>query len=190
MKFITIMTVTSYVTIFRALIYFLSVMAKRVMEKHPLLARQENENNNTPMHLAAIEDKLDVFTVLLEQDRSLGYLISTVGAAPLLCIAASQGHVGIARELLKQCPDAPYSDADGSTCLHIALLYERAEFAEFVLGSQQLQHLINMANNRGETPLHLLARKYMTNILAGNQVNVLPPSVRTYCLILIIFSLC
>ena len=89
MKFITIMTVTSYVTIFRALIYFLSVMAKRVMEKHPLLARQENENNNTPMHLAAIEDKLDVFTVLLEHDRSLGYLISTVGAAPLLCIAAS-----------------------------------------------------------------------------------------------------
>ena len=88
MKFITIMTVTSYVTIFRALIYFLSVMAKRVMEKHPLLARQENENNHTPMHLAANEDKVDELTALLEQDRSLGYLISTDGA-PLLCIAAS-----------------------------------------------------------------------------------------------------
>jgi len=177
-------------------------MAKRVMEKHPLLARQENENNNTPMHLAAIEAKLDVFTVLLEHDRSLGYLICTVGAAPLLCIAASQGHVGIARELLKQCPDAPYSDADGSTCLHIALLYERAEFAEFVLGSQQLQHLINMANNRGETPLHLAATNNETKMVAaflrhqvidatvldnaGNQV-MASPSVRTYCLI---FSLC
>ena len=142
-------------------------MAKRVMEKHPLLARQENERKHTPMHLAANEDKVDVLTALLEHDRSLGYLISTVGAAPLLCIAASQGHVGIARELLKQCPDAPYSDADGSTCLHIALLYERAEFAEFVLGSQQLQHLINMANNRGETPLHLAARKSMTNTIAA-----------------------
>ncbi|KAG2559199.1 hypothetical protein PVAP13_8NG293652 [Panicum virgatum] len=163
------------------------VMAKRVMEKHPLLARQENENNNTPMHLAAFEDKLDVFTVLLEHDRSLGYLISTVGAAPLLCVAASQGHVGIARELLKQCPDAPYSDADGSTCLHIALLYERAEFIEFVLGSQQLRHIINMANNKGETALHLAAKKYMMNIIAahpdidvtvldnaGNQVKALP----------------
>ena len=77
-------------------------MAKRVMEKHPSLARQENERKHTPMHLAANEDKVDVLTALLEHDRSLGYLISTDGA-PLLCIAASQGHVGVARELLKHC---------------------------------------------------------------------------------------
>jgi len=161
-------------------------MAKRVMEKHPLLARQENENNHTPMHLAANEDKVDELTALLEQDRSLGYLISTDGA-PLLCIAASQGHVGVARELLKHCPDAPYCDAEGSTCLHEAVLSEQAEFVDFVLGSQQLQHLINMANNNGETALHLAARKHMTNIIAahpdidvtvldnaGNQVKALP----------------
>jgi len=102
-------------------------MAKRVMEKHPSLARQENERKHTPMHLAANEDKVDVLTALLEHDRSLGYLIST------------------------------------------------------------LQHLINMANNNGETALHLAARKHMTNIIAahpdidvtvldnaGNQVKALP----------------
>jgi len=163
------------------------VMAKRVMEKHPSLARQENERKHTPMHLAANEDKVDVLTALLEHDRSLGYLISTVGAAPLLCFMTSQGHVGVARELLKHCPDAPYCDAEGSTCLHIAVLSEQAEFVDFVLGSQQLQHLINMANNNGETALHLAARKHMTNIIAahpdidvtvldnaGNQVKALP----------------
>jgi len=174
-------------------------MAKRVMEKHPSLARQENETKNTPMHLAANEDKVDVITALLEHDRSLGYLISTDGA-PLLCIAACQGHVGVARELLKHCPDAPYCDAEGSTCLHTAVLSKQAEFVDFLLGSQQLQHLINMANNNGETALHLAATNNETKMVAaflrhqdidatvldnaGNQVKVLP----SVCIL--IFSLC
>ncbi|RLM68977.1 protein ACCELERATED CELL DEATH 6-like isoform X1 [Panicum miliaceum] len=131
-----------------------SVIAKKVMETRPWLARQENESKHTPMHMAAKEDSVDVLSALLEHDRSLGYLVSTDGA-PLLCIAASQGHVGVARELLKHCPDAPYCDATGSTCLHVAVSSKQAEFVKFVLGSHQLQHLINMADSRGETALHL-----------------------------------
>ncbi|CAO2141254.1 unnamed protein product [Urochloa humidicola] len=131
-----------------------SVMVKRVIETRPLLARQENKNKQTPMHLAASEDMVEVLTVLLEHDQSLGYLISTAGA-PLLCIAAIKGHVGVAQELLKHCPDAPYSDAEGSTCLHVAVLHDHAEFVAFVLESKELQHVINMADNCGVAALHL-----------------------------------
>ena len=106
------------------------------------------------MHMEANQDSVDVLSALLEHDRSLGYLISTDGS-PLLCGAASQGHVGAARELLKHCPDAPYCDATGSTCLHVAVSSVKTEFVKFVLGSHQLQHLINMADSRGETALHL-----------------------------------
>ncbi|CAL4985142.1 unnamed protein product [Urochloa decumbens] len=143
-----------------------SVSAKRVMETRPWLATQENGSKHTPMHMAADEDKIEVLTVLLEHDPSLGYSGSTNGA-PLLCIAASQGHVGVARELLKHCPDAPYSDATSSTCLHVAVSYEHTEFVEFIMGSQQLQHLVNMANNNGETALHLAARNSQTKMVAA-----------------------
>ncbi|TVU00417.1 hypothetical protein EJB05_54154, partial [Eragrostis curvula] len=131
-----------------------SVIAKKVMETRPWLARQENRSKHTPLHMAANENKANVLRVLLEHDPSLGYLISTDGD-PLLCIAASQGHANIARELLKHCPDAPYCDAKGSTCLHIAVSSEQAGFVQFVLESQQLQHLINMTDRSGETALHL-----------------------------------
>jgi ankyrin repeat protein len=134
------------------------------METRPWLVSEETENKHTPIHLAAYEDKIDVITVLLEHDLSLGYLISTAGK-PLLCTAASEGHVGVARELLKHCPDAPYCDANGSTCLHEAVLSGQAEFVEFVLGSQELQHLINLADNNGETALHLAASNCETKMV-------------------------
>ena len=38
---------------------------------------------------------------------------------------------------------------------YVAVSSEQAEFVKFVLGSHQLQHLINMADSRGETALHL-----------------------------------
>ena len=136
----------------------LSDLAKRIMDRHPLLIRQETENNLTPIHLAVTEGKIDVLTALLKHDQSLGYLINTAGT-PLLCIAASEGHVGVARELLKHCPDAPYCDATGSTCLHVAVLSGQAEFVEFVLASQQLRQLVNMLDGNRETALHLAVKK-------------------------------
>jgi len=134
-------------------------MAKRVMEARPWLVRQGNEEKRTPMYLAAIENKIDVLRVLLEHDPSLGYFISTDGdGAPLLCIAASEGNVGVARELLRHCPDPPYFDAMGSTCLHIAISFGKEDFVRFVARSPQLQHLMNLRNDTGETALQLAAR--------------------------------
>ncbi|OQU83143.1 hypothetical protein SORBI_3005G083340 [Sorghum bicolor] len=120
----------------------------------------------TPVHLAAYENKVDVLTVLLEHDPFLGYLISTYGV-PLLCMAASSGHVGVARELLKHCPDAPYCNANGLTCLHVAVLNGQAVFVEYVLGSKQLQSLINTADSSGETALHLAQRNGLMLIAAS-----------------------
>jgi hypothetical protein len=132
-------------------------MAKMVMETRPGLVRQENEDKRTPIYLAAKENKIDVLTILLEHDPSLGYFISTDGA-PLLCIAAIQGNVGVARELLRHCPDPPYCDTTGSTCLHLAVSFGQADFVRFVVRSPQLEPLIDLPNNRGETALRLAHR--------------------------------
>jgi ankyrin repeat protein len=115
------------------------------------------------MHLAVSEKRIDVLKVLLEHDSSLGYLISP----PLLCVAAIVGAVGVARELLKHCPDAPYCDPKGSTCLHIAVLCGHMEYVKFILGSQQLGQLVNMQNSRGETALHLAAKFKKVEMLSA-----------------------
>ena len=132
-------------------------MAKRLMEARPWLVRQENEDKRTPMNLAAHKNQIEVLRVLLQHDPSLGYFISTDGS-PLLCIAATEGHVGVARELLRHCPDPPYCDATGSICLHIAVSSGQGNFVRYVLRSPQFQHLINLPNDRGETALRLAGR--------------------------------
>ncbi|CAL4988820.1 unnamed protein product [Urochloa decumbens] len=142
------------------------VIAKRLQVARPRLARQETGKKQTPMHLAAYENKIDVLRVLLQHDPSLGYLISTTGV-PLLCTAASRGHVGVARELLKHCPDAPYYDANGWTCLHESVSFGHMKFVEFILGSHQLRQLVNMQDRNGRvTALHLAVSKSKPEMVA------------------------
>ena len=138
------------------------------METRPWLAREENEQTATPMHMVVLWGKTDMLTVLLEHDRYLGYVLNKVGT-PLLSTAAFRGHVGVARELLKHCPDAPYYNrTDGFTCLHFAVTSEQTEFVEFVLGSPQLGKLVNMrVKNDGKTALHLAVEKCNPKMVAA-----------------------
>ncbi|CAL4981787.1 unnamed protein product [Urochloa decumbens] len=145
-----------------------SVISKKIMETSPELAREENKDKNTPMHLAVLWDKVDVVRVLLEHDRSLGYVVSSDNnGAPLINSCAYRGHVDVARELLKYCPDVPYSDKDGWTCLHSAVWNEQTEFVEFVLGSPQLRKLVNMRTSDGGTSLHLAVKKCNPKMVAA-----------------------
>jgi hypothetical protein len=43
-------------------------------------------------------------------------------------------------------------------CLHIAISFGQEDFVRFVARSPQLQHLINLLNDTGETALQLAAR--------------------------------
>ncbi|CAN6323364.1 unnamed protein product [Urochloa humidicola] len=144
-----------------------SAIAEKIMETRPWLAREENNSKNTPMQLAVQWDKVDVLRVLLEHDPSLGYVVSSKDGYPLINSAAYRGRVGAARELLKHCPDAPYCDKGGMTCLHQAILSEHVEFVEFVLRSPQLCKLVNMRDSNGDTALHLAVQKCNPKIVAA-----------------------
>lgn len=100
-----------------------SVIATKIMQTRPGMARKEGTDWFNPMVPAILLDKIDVLRVLLEHDSSLGYDVSDDNG-PLLMSAAFRGHVDAARELLKHCPDAPYCNSDGSTCLHQAISSE------------------------------------------------------------------
>jgi ankyrin repeat protein len=119
-----------------------------IMEIRPALATEEDKaEKNTPLQLAAIWDKIDVLRVLLEHDRSLGYVVPSHGA-PLVVSAAFRGHVGVARELLKHCPDTPLARTNGWTCLHQAVNRGHMEFVDFVLGLPQSRRLILLCTSQ------------------------------------------
>jgi len=137
------------------------------METRPALATEQDKNHNkTPLHVAVLRDRIDVLSVLLDHDRSLGYVANSDGL-PLLNSAAFRGHVGVARELLKHCPDAPFCNSNRGTCLHTAVWKGQMEVVDFVLGLPQFRRLINMRDKGGDTALHLAVQKCNPKMVAA-----------------------
>lgn len=125
-------------------------------------------NGATPVHQAVLWNKVDVLRVMLEKDSSLGYVVSSADkGTPLLNTAAFRGRVDIAQELLRHCPDAPYRDHTGWTCLHLAVHANQAEFVEFILRTPQLRKLINMRYRDGKTALHFAVQNCNPKIVAA-----------------------
>ena len=142
-------------------------IAKRIIVERPNLATEENKDGNTPIQLAVRWGKIDMLRVLLKHDRSQGYVINRKNGYPLLLSAAHRGHVAVAREIIKYCPDAPYCKKDGWTCLHKAVKSGNMEFVEFILGEPRLQKLVNMRSSKGKTALHYAIQKCDPKIVAA-----------------------
>ncbi|KAL6654065.1 hypothetical protein ACP70R_007530 [Stipagrostis hirtigluma subsp. patula] len=144
-----------------------SVMVKRILETRAWLAREGEGYLADPVCTAVLGNHVDVLRVILEHDSSLGHEGSETN--PLLNVAASQGHVDVARELLRHCPDAPYCLIYGSTrtCLHEAVSREDMEFVEFILQAPQLRKVVNMQDEDGHTALHCAVQKCNPKIVAA-----------------------
>ncbi|XP_006661629.2 ankyrin repeat-containing protein At5g02620-like [Oryza brachyantha] len=141
-------------------------IAIKIVQARPKLARQESNGQSTAMHFGVLENKIGVLRVLLEYDFSLGYLVCTDGV-PLLSSAAFRGHVEVAREILRHCPDAPFLDqTDGTTCLHTAVQEGQTKFVDFVVQSNELRKIINIRDKDGDTALHYAIRKCYPKIVA------------------------
>jgi ankyrin repeat protein len=141
----------------------LSDFVKKLVDERPeranSLAREQDHKNETPMHLAAHYNRDEILKVMLNHDRSLGYTISEE-KGPLLYTAAHRGHVTFARALLEHCPDAPYCNNVGRTCLHEAVEKDRIKFVEFILEkNSKLGKLVNMLDGNGDSALHMAVRK-------------------------------
>ncbi|VAH86503.1 unnamed protein product [Triticum turgidum subsp. durum] len=144
------------------------VLAKRIMETRPWLAREADNDGHTPLSAAVCYDQIGVLRVMLEHDCSLGYELPRDGS-PLLSEAAIGGHIAVAQELLKHCPDAPYRETKGLcwTSLHTAVWYDQVEFAEFIMRTSQLRKLVNMQDMNGRTALHGAIQKCSPKMVAA-----------------------
>ncbi|KQK11767.1 hypothetical protein BRADI_2g62200v3 [Brachypodium distachyon] len=137
------------------------------METCPELAKQ-SQNAYTPVCSAVSRDMVNVLREFLRHDSSLGYQ-KTGNGYTLLQVAAIEGHVDVARELLTHCPDAPCrgTDVNGWTCLHTAVWYGHTDFVKFILSTPQLRKVVNMQAKDGRTALHLAVQKCDPKIVAA-----------------------
>ncbi|XP_030458818.2 ankyrin repeat-containing protein At5g02620-like [Syzygium oleosum] len=120
-----------------------------------------NEPDNkgrTALHFAAKAKQKEIATRLLQIDPSSAYAKDLVhGRTPLL-EAASSGHLCVLREILKHCPDTvEISDNEGNNVVHLALKCRQCRSKE-VLKVPELVELVNEADGRGDTPLHVAAK--------------------------------
>ncbi|KAJ4752279.1 Ankyrin repeat-containing protein [Rhynchospora pubera] len=149
---------------------------RTIMETYPELARKENKSGRTPVHYAVNRNQTDVIRVILGFDRSLGYLVNSKEGNSLLVSAASRGHIDVAREILKHCPDAPYSNRANLTILHQAVINDRVKFVEFILQNRQLDKVINIRDRDGFTALHHAVKscnpKIVRALLAHKEIDV------------------
>ncbi|KAJ1685375.1 hypothetical protein LUZ63_016765 [Rhynchospora breviuscula] len=151
-------------------------IAKTIVKARPFLAREEDKDGSTPIQLAVLWNRLDEIKVLLEHDRSLGYLVNSKTNFPLLVSAAFRGNVGVAQQILNYCPDAPVCNPDGWTMLHQAVYSRQEKFVDYILKTPHLHKLVNMRYQNGKTALHYAVKncdsKTVRALLAHKATNL------------------
>ncbi|KAI8012604.1 Ankyrin repeat-containing protein [Camellia lanceoleosa] len=125
----------------------------------------------TPLHYAAQFGHVERAKQLLDVDKSIAYMIADKhDKKTALHVAASQGHVGVMKELRSQCPDCWEMVNDkGQNILHVAVQNENKKAVKFILENSQLSSLINHKDIDGNTPLHLAATALYENRLIYDQ---------------------
>ncbi|CAL5337540.1 unnamed protein product [Camellia sinensis] len=112
------------------------------------LAKEPDMYGWTPLHYAAQFGHVERAKQLPDVDKSIAYVIADKDdKQTALHVAASQGHVGVMKELLSQ------------------LQNENKKAVKFILENSQLSSFVNHKDIDGNTPLHLAATALCANQL-------------------------
>eukprot|EP01104_Vermistella_antarctica_P018357 TRINITY_DN6764_c0_g1_i1.p1 TRINITY_DN6764_c0_g1~~TRINITY_DN6764_c0_g1_i1.p1 ORF type:complete len:1266 (+),score=221.68 TRINITY_DN6764_c0_g1_i1:174-3971(+) len=136
------------------------VVAKLLSDYGQLAAEVVDEDLQTPLHLAALDGRIDMIRLLLNFGASVNAKDKN-GWTPLHCSAAN-GHLSTSHRLLGAGADPSAQTDSGTTPLHyfvrVLVEDEKERSLYFQLLNVMLEHKngcgINCANASGETPLH------------------------------------
>lgn len=121
------------------------------------MIRKGDDLGMTPLHFAALYGRIEVVKLFVEYDNSAIYVMNN-GGQSALHLAAYSGHIKILQQLVNCRPDCyKMVDKMGRTALHAAVLGKQKETIKFILETPSFEWLFNMADNDGNTPLHLAA---------------------------------
>ncbi|KAF8028970.1 hypothetical protein BT93_E1593 [Corymbia citriodora subsp. variegata] len=137
----------------------------KIVEERPELIREGDDLGWTPLHYVSCIGKVKEVRLLLQHDASMAYDLDKEGQSALH-IAAFQGHVNVIDELVKSCPDAcDIINTKGQTALHVAVIGGQVSAVKYILGTPNLEDLVNEQDTCGNTALHLAALHKQYNII-------------------------
>ena len=155
------------------------IIAVNALLKENVNPNFADEEGYSPLHIAVLNDNLDVVNVLLsykdiDTEIKLPYEASVddwyLGGATPLLVASYTGNADIVNALIEAGSDIrAKDDIDGATTIHIASANGNNEVINILLNKDDT--LINEADNMKDTPLHWASIKNQTdtiNLLLGN----------------------
>ncbi|XP_010433724.1 PREDICTED: serine/threonine-protein phosphatase 6 regulatory ankyrin repeat subunit B-like isoform X2 [Camelina sativa] len=148
--------------------------AMEMMNLKPSFARKLNTYGLSPLHLAIEKGQTRLTLGLLKLDPDLVCLRGNEGTTPFHMLVR-RGEIDLMTEFLLACPGCVRDvNVNGETALHIAVLNDRYEELEVLVGwVQRLRHMdaksletqvLNRRDGNGNTALHIAT--YQKNIKA------------------------
>nr|XP_029121016.1 LOW QUALITY PROTEIN: ankyrin repeat-containing protein At5g02620-like [Elaeis guineensis] len=139
-------------------------IAETLLSGRRELAKARNNYETIALIHAAADNNLEMVQLHLRFDPSLAYIMNNAGSA--FHYAAQRGHVRIAEELIRQCPDSAFVvDSNGRNALHMAIVEEQVDFVKYILKTPALHGLLNQPDKKKYTPVHLAAERCNPEIL-------------------------
>uniref|UniRef100_A0A4W5P250 Nuclear factor of kappa light polypeptide gene enhancer in B-cells 2 (p49/p100) n=1 Tax=Hucho hucho TaxID=62062 RepID=A0A4W5P250_9TELE len=158
------------------------------MQRH--LCGVQDENGDTPLHLAIIHQQSAVIqqlvhTLLTIQQRKVLDKLNHLSQTPLH-LAVITRQVKVVDVLLRAGADPTLLDRDGRTPLHLAALAGDDVTLRVLLEhlGERYNHLVNMADYHGLHPLHLAVRKggeRCLRLLVGSGAKINDPERGSGC---------
>jgi len=123
------------------------------LETHKILIESYDEEGRTPLSYAALKGYLEGVRYLLKKFPSSAYRCDKdkEGSFPIHK-AASGGHVKVIKELHST---KHLRNRKGQSILHVACRNGKSEAVSYLLKTPELESLINLKDEDGNTPLHL-----------------------------------
>ncbi|KAJ9159281.1 hypothetical protein P3X46_024797 [Hevea brasiliensis] len=135
-------------------------LTRKILDKNSSLTRDQDKEGWTPLHYASYFNLLPIVEMLLEDDnKSAAYIGDNYGKTPLhLAILNGNSHLKVVEKIMSVCPDCcDLTDNRGRNVLHFAVESGSFKGMRLITEKPSLANLINQKDEKGNTPVHLVA---------------------------------
>ncbi|MBA0676132.1 hypothetical protein Goari_017638 [Gossypium aridum] len=142
----------------------LAIVDRILVLKPELITMQDGKGRN-PLHYAVSLGDYEMVKKLLECNSSAAYQVDNNGQIPLH-FAAKNGQVSLLKLLLNPCPDTvEMINNEQRNILHLSAKNGYMNVVLYVLDLPEAEDLVNGSDIAGNTPLHLAAMNFHSNVV-------------------------